>query len=310
MTRGFAEKLRLIMRVTGCVTQKALYAKLKSINAGTGYDPVRAYKWIQGRSNPRDPEVYEDLARLLQIGIGGDELRRCSYAEFRHRLSAHYGDVMPEDAGSLAHGPSRPAPAPHAMPPPDYLAGRYLTLSRAWSPHNPDSLIWGVTTLTRHASGTMSADYVESLPWGDLVLSGDLLRLGRNLFAPLASADKEVVFSVIYALPSPPGVVLGGVVGGVTAYDAEMRPVAGRIVSLRLPEEVVPRVTSAAYLPGDPDLVAERMTAFGFGASQAARLAPEVVDFITAPGDGGLVEARIHSLNRMVGKYHEAAMTP
>ncbi|WP_323797311.1 hypothetical protein [Nisaea sp.] len=311
VTQGFADKLRLILLVTGCETQKEFYAKLKSVNPETGYDPVRAYKWVQGRSSPRNHSVYEDLARLIDLGISGDELRTCPFEDFYRLLLGRYGDLLADipapdlasDRNNLAASVERDE-APPAYPLPGYLVGRYLTLSRAWSPHRPGCLITGVTDISHGPNGNLLINYIEHLPWGTLKLSGPAQRIGRNLTTQLVSRDQEMLLTFTYALPPAPGVVLAGILSGVTMHDAEMRPVAGRVIGLRLPEGSEAKIEAGAdgYLGLTAEEIAEQLVRFDMTPEQAVPLAPDILEFLVDTGDRGLIEAPVSAINTIMGK--------
>ncbi|WP_028467271.1 hypothetical protein [Nisaea denitrificans] len=319
VTQSFADKLRLILRVTGCETQKEFYAKLKSVNPDTGYDPVRAYKWVQGRSSPRNRSVYEDLARLIDLGLSGDDLRTCSYDDFYRLLAGRYGDLLLDiPAPDRAPGHDTVAAqvksdeAPPAYPLPDYLVGRYLTLSRAWSPHRPGCLITGVTDISHGPDGNLLINYIEHLPWGTLKLNGPAQRIGRNMTTQLVSRDQEMLLTFTYALPPAPGVVLAGILSGVTMHDAEMRPVAGRVIGLRLQEGSEARIEAGAdgYLGLTAEEIAEQLVRFDMKPDQAARLAPDVLEFLIDTGDRGLIEAPVTAINTIMGKALSESPAP
>lgn len=306
MTHPFSDKLRLIMRIAGCETQKALYVRLKAVNPETTYDPVRAYKWIQGRSSPRNHAVYEDLARLLEIGVSGDWLRDCSYEDFRTLVSRHLGygrPSLPEFADpeevQARHAVSVTEPG-GALP--EYLAGNYFSVSRTWSPHRPGTLLVGVTSIARDRGGRFRFDYLECLPWGELLLTGPVARLGRNMNASLAGHDAEVTINFTYSIPPAPGVVLAGVMSGVTMSDAEMRPIAGRVLSLRLPAGEIDPARFSGYLDLREKELAERLRFCGLTDAQTCELAPDIVKFLIDPGDRGVIEAPASMSNAMIAK--------
>tara|TARA_R110002126_G_scaffold38956_3_gene115896 strand:- start:1282 stop:2244 length:963 start_codon:yes stop_codon:yes gene_type:complete len=300
----FADKLRLIMRVTGCETQKALYTKLKASNPDTSYDPVRAYKWIQGRASPRNHSVYDDLARLLGLSVGGEELRTCSYEAFCTQLTELYGDQMPDlqiSENTVSKEPDG-GPVYPASQLPEYLAGRYLSISRAWSPHRPGMLICGISTVCRDGVGGLELEYAEHLPWGELKVTGQMQRVGRNMIAPLTDMDAEMAIIFTYVIPPAPGAVLAGVMSGVTMSDTEMRPVACRILSLRIPDDSMLQEDPSGYFEVTADEVAARLTCCGMTLEQGAGLVPDILDFLLDPGDRGVIEASIATINNMIGK--------
>lgn len=315
VTQSFADKLRIILRVTGCETQKEFYAKLKAVNPETGYDPVRAYKWVQGRSSPRNHSVYDDLARLIDLGITGDVLRTCPYEDFYRLLAGRYGDLlldMPVPDHSSSAALVRSDEAPPAYPLPGYLIGRYLTLSRAWSPHRPGCLITGVTDIARGPNGELVIHYIEHLPWGTLKLDGPAQRIGRNMTTQLVSRDQEMLLTFTYALPPAPGVVLAGILSGVTMHDAEMRPVAGRVIGLRLPEGSEAKIEAGAdgYLGLTVEEIVEQLVRFDMKPEQAAPLAPDILEFLVDTGDRGLIEAPVTAINTIMGKALSEPPTP
>lgn len=302
---SLAEKLRMILRVTGCGSQKELYAKLKNINPRTGYDPERAYKWFQGRATPRNHSVYDDLARLLGLNVGGDVLRTCSYKVFHDLLAERYGAELPYFVNVGQTEPKSLESNARAVEPsvPDYLVGRYLSMSRAWSPHRPGCLIWGITNLLRLSGSGLGIEYVECLPRGDLTVAGPMRRVGRNLITTLVGLQEEVVIQLSYAMPPPPGIVLVGTMSGSALHDAEMRLIACRVLSLRLPGDAdVIASGPDCYLDMSAEDVARQLVFSGFTATEASDLAPDILDFVLADGGNGLIDVPISVTNTIAGK--------
>jgi hypothetical protein len=305
MNRPFSDKLRVIMRIAGCETQKALYARLKALNPETAYDPIRAYKWIQGRSSPRNRAVYDDLAQLLEMEATGEWLRNSGYEEFYSAVSARYDDLLPplsEETGpDETETPSAETQEPGG-PLPAYLAGSYFSVSRAWSPHRPGTLIVGVTTLSRDSDGRFQCGYLECLPWGELRMTGVVQRVGRNMTAPIIDSDAEMAINFTYSIPPAPAAILAGVMSGVTLSDAEMRPIAGRVLSLRLPGGETDPVRFSGYLELNADELAEKLCSCGLSDAQASGLAPDILDFLVDPGDRGVIESPASMINAMIAK--------
>ncbi|WP_193187157.1 hypothetical protein [Nisaea sediminum] len=305
MIRPFSDKLRVVMRIAGCETQKALYARLKAVNPETAYDPIRAYKWIQGRSSPRNRAVYDDLARLLEMEATGDWLRNSSYEEFYSRVCARYGDILPSPSEEIGPGETE-TPSAETMDPggslPAYLVGSYFSVSRAWSPHRPGTLIAGVTTLSRDSDGRFQCDYLECLPWGDLRMTGAVQRVGRNMAASIADSDAEMAINFTYSIPPAPAAILAGVMSGVTLSDAEMRPIAGRVLSLRLLDGEIDPARVSGYLGLNEDELAEKLRFCGLSDAQVSELAPDILNFLVDPGDRGVIEAPASMINAMIAK--------
>lgn len=294
--RDFPRKLRLAMRVAGCATQKDMHARLMAVNPNTAYEPSRAYKWTQGRSTPRDLSVYDDLARLLDLPVTGDVLRRCGYEEYRRLMEARHGAAVPAEAVDA------PTQALDTAPVPGYLAGSYLTLSRSWSVHRgPRWLIAGAMTIQPDGSGGITVDYVEELPGGPLVMAGALQRTGRCLHALLTSREHEMLIAMTYTLPMAPALLLSGVMSGVTLHDAEMRAAACRVVALRVPQGGDSLRSYSGYVDGTAAAVAERLVLAGFAPGLAGQLAPGVLAFATGPAEQGLLDAPASGSNALVG---------
>ncbi len=292
----FSRKLRLAMRVAGCTTQKEMHARIKQLNPETGYEPSRAYKWAQGRSVPRDPSVYDDVARLLDLPISGDVLRLCGYEEYRQHVEARHGPGIPEEA------PAAEIPPRHAQPMPGFMAGSYLTLSRAWSIHRSNGwLIAGALTLRPVPDGHWTMDYIERLPGGELKMSGQVRRLGRSLHAELTNAEQEVLISTTYTLPTAPAPILSGVMSGASLHDPEMRPAACRIIGLRVPPEAADLPACTGYVQAADAEIADCLSGVGFSRLLADQMAPGVRAFATDPGDEGLVQAPSSHVIHLIG---------
>lgn len=77
MGRDIDWKLCLTAAFVGAVTRKDLAAAFRAVNPATAYDLERAHKWLQGRARPREPAVYDDWARLLDLGRPGAWVAGC-----------------------------------------------------------------------------------------------------------------------------------------------------------------------------------------------------------------------------------------
>ncbi|MBU2092252.1 MAG: hypothetical protein KKB63_16985 [Alphaproteobacteria bacterium] len=296
MSIDFRQKLRLVQIVTGCATQKEMYARFKALNPQTGYDPQRAYKWLQGRSSPRDAGIYEDIARLLDLPATGEAVRTCSFAEFRAMIEARRGALAEEPVQATALGPAgwtvQPAPPPAPSPttrPPAYLAGRYLAISRAWAPSRRGWLVVGILTISPDTGTGMTLRYEENLPDGLLVMTGALQRIGRNVLALAINAEDEMFISFSLQIPPAPALALFGIFNGAASHDLDMRPTASRILCLRA-DPVTPEALMelSGYIPNEPEIVRQTLLAIGISGTRVAPLSDKLRDYLNA--DGGLVD--------------------
>lgn len=329
---AFAPKLVLLMRALGVVTHKQLYARLKKINPGTGYRPELAYKWASGIASPRDPSVYDDLATLLDLDDGGSPvtgavLRACSYQAFRRFLVARYGAAVQKDEtelSSFGHAPEltaeRDGPEPaspedrietpsdiaSANTLPGYIAGAYFVMSNAWSTLQRRYLLCGELILCPRADGTWMASYLERLPGGDLMMTGRLYRIGRNMQVTLVNAEVENVLPMTFLMPHAPGAVLSGIMSGTALHDTDMRPTAGRVLCIGMPylkgasvEDTAASgnkidfgfASGPAYLEGTTAAIANRLEAIGLDLGCALRVASDVLPFLTEDGEAGVIQA-------------------
>ena len=81
-----AAKLRVTAALLDCAGQKELCAAFRRANPQTGFDPDRSYKWIQGRSLPRSPQIYEDRATVCGLDRPGSWVAACTVNDFVTRL--------------------------------------------------------------------------------------------------------------------------------------------------------------------------------------------------------------------------------
>src|SRR5690606_1383479 len=117
--------------------------------------------------------------------------------------------------------------------------------------------------------------------------------VGRNMIAPLVDMDVEMAITFTYVIPPAPAAVLAGIMSGVILSDTEMRPIACRVLSLRLPDGVASPEGMSGYSEPTSDEVERLLSCCGMTAEQAVGLAPDILDFLLAPGDRGVIEASI-----------------
>lgn len=317
-------KLRLIMRTLGAATQKEMLALLKQVNPATGFNLDRAYKWIAGRAAPRDLSIYDDLAQLLDltldgVPVRGTQLGSLPFEDFYLAMRERYGDRVSLDMapGALADAVVWSAESGTgfgiggpALPIPGHVLGSYLAISPAWSVHRRGDLVLGLVTIGRRAAPTVGIDYREKLPGGDLVMQGTMRRSGRCLYAVVTDPESEDMITMVFATPSVPGVLLAGMMTGVPAHDADLLPVAGRIVCIDL--ATLRNGTSQSaddglpafepYCAATPVGVRQVLEAAGADRDLAAWLAEPVCGQLLDPCGGGVLALDKAALNAITGR--------
>tara|TARA_E500000318_G_scaffold1962_1_gene2601 strand:+ start:11309 stop:12463 length:1155 start_codon:yes stop_codon:yes gene_type:complete len=329
---AFDQKLALLMRVLSIVTHKQLYVRLKEINPETGYRPELAYKWTNGAASPRDPSVYDDLATLLDLNdrghpVSGSVLRACTYQTFRGLLVARYSTKVPNDEiepsrvvnarrpKAQHRDPEHAGPEDQIETPsdiasanalPGYIAGAYFVLSGAWSTLQRRYVLCGELIIRARADGTWMASYLERLPGGDLVMTGQIFRIGRSLQVTLVNTAFENVLAMTFLLPHAPGAVLSGIMSGTALHDTDMRPSAGRVLCIGMPYLNSASVTDTAtpnhkidlgfapgptYLESTTMAIANRLEVMGLDPGRAVRAASNVLPLLTEDGAAGVIQA-------------------
>ena len=93
---------------------------------------------------------------------------------------------------------------------PTYISGSFLMFSPSWSTQRRNCLVASEMNFHRQASRRTLLSYTERLPGGDLVMSGEVRRIGRNLHIVLSNDDSEHVLVFTISSPPPPAAVACG----------------------------------------------------------------------------------------------------
>lgn len=298
MSTDFPQKLRLIQIVTGCATQKEMHARFKALNPQTGYDPQRAYKWLQGRSSPRDMSVFEDIARLLDLDVPGEVVRCSTIGEFRALIEARRGPLPVEMALGTAAG---------AVRLPTYLAGRFLAISRAWAPDRRDCLLTGILTLVPDSANGLKVRYAEYLPVGHLVVTGAMQRIGRSVRATAINEEDEIFIDFCLQIPPAPAPMLYGILSGAAIHDLEMRPSAGKLICLRVdavPSEILRK--ASGYYSNTTESVGNLALTAGLADEQAAIFGAKAHEFLNA-SESGLISVTPSELVSLIASAYSQA---
>jgi hypothetical protein len=76
LARDIDRKLRLTAALLGAATRKDLAAAFRKISPATPFDVNRAHKWMQGRAQPRELQLYADLGEASRPRPNGQLDRR------------------------------------------------------------------------------------------------------------------------------------------------------------------------------------------------------------------------------------------
>lgn len=265
--------------------RKDLAAAFRRVNPNTGFDIARADKWLHGRARPRDPKVYEDWAKLLDIERPGPWIAESDVEEFLLEVALRHGRD-PEELRQRLDVQSR---APVREAPGLSLAGTYAVYTHAWSPYFKGRLIRGGLTIgiASRAEGS-TGRYAEVLPTGRLQLEGAVALDKRALrieVADVTQVSQYLNFSLFP--PSPPVSVLGGLMFGTTLIGPDATPSVTRAVLVRLPAPS-PRLEQAdAYLAEGVSVAAD-LKALGLPVGDAKAVDRVVLAFMRGAGRDGV----------------------
>lgn len=323
----FGLKLRLIMRTLSLDTQKQLGVLLQEINPQTAYTPTRAYKWITGKAVPRSQSVFDDIAQLLTqrsdgATVGGEWLRTVDYTEFYGEMAGRFGsrvshDLAPQPQASSQAGTS---PSPYRLdgtgrPVPGYVYGAYLTISPAWSAHRRGQFVLGEMIVSRGPQGEAVLEYGEYLGLSEITSTGTLIRHGRCLQAATLDSDGEEVLTFVFVVPSPPGILLPGIMSGIAVHDAEARVLGGRILGLDLhalrggdgsPEKATDALRGGlkdinAYCDASSAGVRSVLETMGATGGDLDALSAAICGYLDAAASDGVIDVRQAAVNDLNG---------
>jgi hypothetical protein len=286
-------KLCLTAALVGAVTRKDLAAAFRRVDPATPFDLGRAHKWLQGRARPRERRVYEDWARLVDLGEPAEWIAECAAEVFLDRLCARHGlarEALLRRAEAFGGRGARSREADgRALE----LVGTYACYSHAWSPYFRGRLIRGALSIAA-APGPprLLGSYREALPTGPMRVDGAVTVAARGLHLDLRAPQggggggAQLLFCLFP--PTPPASALGGLMSGLTIIGSEPEPSVTRIVMVRLPAASARLGTADAYLlPGAspaadlaalglavaaPDLADRALAAFLAGGQQGGGL--------------------------------------
>lgn len=285
MAQHVDRKLRATAHLLGVVTRKDLAAAFQRVNSATPFHVERAHKWVQGRAQPREAQLYRDWAMVLELDRSGEWMANCDFAEFVEAVAAHHST----DRDALWNsGIDSGGPLPRKID--TYgLSGTYVCYSYAWSPYFRGQIIRGTLTITSgKASSELHVTYTEALPTGHLSLNGTLVASRRALSFVLQETNGGTQLMFCLFPPTLPVSLLGGLMCGSTVLGPDPGPTCARIVMVRLPSETVdPLDKSSPYLPSGASLAAD-LESLGVSVSEPRVTDGYLATFIGASGPGSI----------------------
>jgi len=297
--RDFPAKLALAAEALGCRTQKELMAQIMAVNPRTSFDPVRSYKWLQGRSTPRDPSVYQDLSDALGLARSGESLRACSLEAFRAMLAERAGPA--------------PAAAESDQPNLSYLDGVYVLYMRSFSQF-PRPKIFYCRLLIATGPGRLTTAQI------DLPLAGQISRYqgtvdcyGRLVSTVLASETRGTTALLWFADPAAPVRAIGALVGGQVAFIAAAVPKCTRAALIRVPVGDVDLAATDCYCEVDEADVTRTLAAIGYPAAEASGAGRQLLQFLSPSGDETAVSVPVEDAERLMAaieRAHRMAESP
>ncbi|MCA0245846.1 MAG: hypothetical protein LCH93_04430 [Proteobacteria bacterium] len=289
MAQDIDRKLRLTAALLGTVARKDLAAAFRRVNANTSFDIGRADKWLQGRAQPRERQVYEDWAKVLELERSGQWIADCDIDSFLDEICTRHGrdrDVLARDLEMFSGRVNGQSAALS-------LTGTFACYSHAWSPYFQGRLIRGELTITPSSTpNRLHATYTEVLPTGLLELKGSI-NIGKRATQGSVGEDSSGVPTLTFCLfpASPPASVLGGLMFGTTLIGPDAQPSVTRIAMVRLPV-ANPRLRStAAYLPAQASIAGD-LSEFGLRVRDAA-VADRLLSEFLAVGVNGFDQVSV-----------------
>jgi hypothetical protein len=287
--REIDRKLRLTATVLGAATRKELAAAFRRTNPATLFDVERAHKWLQGRARPREEQLYDDWAKLLDLGCSGRWIAECDIDAFLDALCARYDC----DRGTLERQErdtrrSREIPGSGTRPELGAsLAGTFIGYTHAWSRYFRPQLICGELSFqVEPSSPRLAATWVQNLPTGAEQLHGPVVVSQRTLSVELYHSGSNEHYSMHLFRPPPPASVTAGYMSGLTFISPEAQLTASRIVLIRLPA-TCGRRTAGALLPAGGSMSAD-LAALGLSMRDPAEVDRRLTAFLMTGHDRGI----------------------
>jgi hypothetical protein len=286
MAQNIDQKLRATACLLGAVTRKDLAAAFRRVNPSTSFDVERAHKWMQGRAQPREAQLYQDWAAVLDVDRSGEWVANCDFQSFVEIVAARHSFDQDKLRTSGGDGPARYQSKQVSNPNRD-LIGTYVCYSHAWSSYFRGQIIRGALSITSEdGASELHATYTEALPTGSLQVTGTLSVSRRSVSFCLQDAHGDAQLLFCLFPPTLPVRVLGGIMCGATVIGSDPSPSATRIVMIRLPAASLPPLDNTSpYLPPNAS-PARDLAGLGFAASSPDGLDEDLAKFLNSREEG------------------------
>lgn len=306
MAVAFAAKLRVAAAALGCGSRKEFCARLRAVNPATQVDLDRLNKWMQGRSLPRAPSVYADLAAAIGSPRPGQWIADCTLEDFRTELAQRTGvdiaSLMIPDSQARG-GNMRAAGLFGGVA---TLAGAFAAYSPAWSPHFRGRLLRGALRLAAGRGETLVATYGESFAGRDLRMTAEAWIGGRAMHFVMRETVGDIPLFFSLQMPGPPASVLCGVMSGVAFLSHETLPTACRIVFIRVPD--TPKLDRTnRYFDAAPGAIAADLADLGLDVAEADALDAFARGFVGALPTQATAEDQAHFAGFLDRQHLDAA---
>jgi hypothetical protein len=302
VARDIDQKLRATAALLGAVTAKDLATAFRRVNPATSFDVDRAHKWIQGRARPREHRLYEDWAKVVDLGRPGAWIADCELADFIEAICARHG--CDRDTVEWRMESSRRSSARERQEPGLSLAGTYACYSHSWSPYFRDQLVRGELSFTRSQNPQkLLASYAERLPTSRFHLEGPYAVSGQTMYLDLRETDGNVRMFFCLFLPTPPASVLAGLMCGATIIDPDARPSMTRIVMIRLPAPSMRLRSAVAYLPSQVSVGGD-LASLGLQIPDPAAVDDGIHEFLSGGHKAGLNQVDSPSYRALIDLFN------
>jgi hypothetical protein len=286
MPTELARKLRLTAAALGCTTRRELAARFVAVNAASQCNLARLELWMEGRSMPRSPKLYDDWAKVLGSSRPGRWLARCTLDDFLDEVAAlsgvHAEDLRGRDAvrpavvmldrGNSGLGDGR------------VLCGAFACYSHAFSPLHQGQIIRGALRIHRAGGTGLRAIYSETLLGDTIRVVGEVAVAGGAVHMLLREPESELPLFVSLILPGPPANVLCGIMAGPAFVARDALPTSTRFVAIRVPEATKLEPSNRYLSVADESFVGD-LGRLGLNVGSSPGLDDQVAAFLGAVPD-------------------------